>query len=123
MVDDGSAAVSLPEVPLLAVLPGTGGLTRLVDKRRVRKDLADVVATRSEGVRAKTALSGAWSTRSRRRAGSPTRCASGPAPPPPGPGGRPAARASRWPRWIGGSGKRNRLPARDRRTSTGRPAW
>ena len=56
MVDDGSAAVSLPEVPLLAVLPGTGGLTRLVDKRKVRKDLADVVATRSEGVRAKTAL-------------------------------------------------------------------
>jgi len=58
MIDDGSAAVSLPEVPLLAVLPGTGGLTRLVDKRKVRKDLADVVATRSEGVRAKTAL--AW---------------------------------------------------------------
>src|SRR5215468_12257005 len=56
MVDDGSASVSLPEVPLLAVLPGTGGLTRLVDKRNVRKDLADVVATRSEGVRAKTAL-------------------------------------------------------------------
>ncbi len=58
MIDDGSAAVSLPEVPLLAVLPGTGGLTRLVDKRKVRRDLADVVATRSEGVRAKTAL--AW---------------------------------------------------------------
>jgi benzoyl-CoA-dihydrodiol lyase len=58
MVDDGSATVSLPEVPLLAVLPGTGGLTRLVDKRGVRKDLADVVATRSEGVRAQTAL--AW---------------------------------------------------------------
>jgi benzoyl-CoA-dihydrodiol lyase len=58
MVDDGSAAVSLPEVPMLAVLPGTGGLTRLVDKRKVRKDLADVVATRSDGVRAKTAL--AW---------------------------------------------------------------
>ena len=58
MIDDGSATVSLPEVPLLAVLPGTGGLTRLVDKRGVRKDLADVVATRSEGVRAKTAL--AW---------------------------------------------------------------
>jgi benzoyl-CoA-dihydrodiol lyase len=56
MIDDGSTAVSLPEVPLLAVLPGTGGLTRLVDKRKVRKDLADVVATRSEGVRAKTAL-------------------------------------------------------------------
>src|SRR5260370_19598755 len=58
MVDDGSARVSLPGVPLLAVLPGSGGLTRLVDKRGVRKDLADVVATRSEGVRAKTAL--AW---------------------------------------------------------------
>src|SRR5213078_3352860 len=56
MADDGNTAVSLPEVPLLAVLPGTGGLTRLVDKRKVRKDLADVVATRSEGVRAKTAL-------------------------------------------------------------------
>jgi len=58
MVDDGSASISLPEVPLLAVLPGTGGLTRLVDKRGVRRDLADVLATRSEGVRAKTAL--AW---------------------------------------------------------------
>src|SRR5499427_1129762 len=58
MIDDGSATVSLPEVPLLAVLPGTGGLTRLVDKRGVRKDLADVVATRSEGVRGKTAQ--AW---------------------------------------------------------------
>jgi benzoyl-CoA-dihydrodiol lyase len=51
LVDDGSTAVSLPEVPLLAVLPGTGGLTRLVDKRGVRKDLADVFATQSEGVR------------------------------------------------------------------------
>jgi benzoyl-CoA-dihydrodiol lyase len=58
LVDDGSTAVSMPEVPLLAVLPGTGGLTRLVDKRGVRKDLADVVATRSEGVRGKTAQ--AW---------------------------------------------------------------
>ena len=58
LVDDGSTAVSMPEVPLLAVLPGTGGLTRLVDKRGVRKDLADVVATRSEGVRGGTAL--AW---------------------------------------------------------------
>ena len=45
LVDDGSTTVSMPEVPLLAVLPGTGGLTRLVDKRGVRKDLADVVAT------------------------------------------------------------------------------
>ncbi|MFI6318166.1 enoyl-CoA hydratase-related protein [Nonomuraea sp. NPDC050556] len=56
LVDDGSTAVSLPEVPLLAVLPGTGGLTRLVDKRGVRRDLAGVFATRSEGVRGRTAL-------------------------------------------------------------------
>jgi benzoyl-CoA-dihydrodiol lyase len=58
LVDDGSTAVSLPEVPLLGVLPGTGGLTRLTDKRGVRKDLADVFATRSEGVRGATAV--AW---------------------------------------------------------------
>ena len=51
LVDDGNAAVSLPEVPLLAVLPGTGGLTRLVDKRKVRRDLADVFCTLEEGVR------------------------------------------------------------------------
>ena len=51
LVDDRSSAVSLPEVPLLAVLPGTGGLTRLVDKRRVRRDLADVFATRTEGMK------------------------------------------------------------------------
>ncbi|HUR02393.1 MAG TPA: 2,3-epoxybenzoyl-CoA dihydrolase [Nonomuraea sp.] len=56
LLDDGSTAVSLPEVPLLAVLPGTGGLTRLVDKRGVRKDLADVFATRSEGVRGPRAV-------------------------------------------------------------------
>jgi benzoyl-CoA-dihydrodiol lyase len=55
LVDDNSSAVSLPEVPLLGVLPGTGGLIRVVDKRRVRKDLADVFATRSDGVRGKTA--------------------------------------------------------------------
>src|SRR5689334_23256704 len=47
LVDDRSTAVSLPEVPLLAVLPGTGGLTRVVDKRGVRRDLADVFATRT----------------------------------------------------------------------------
>ena len=52
MVDDRSSAVSLPEVPLLGVLPGTGGLTRLVDKRHVRRDLADVFCTTAEGVRA-----------------------------------------------------------------------
>jgi benzoyl-CoA-dihydrodiol lyase len=51
LVDDGNAAVSLPEVPLLAVLPGTGGLTRLVDKRKVRRDLADVFCTLEEGVK------------------------------------------------------------------------
>ncbi|MEV4174719.1 2,3-epoxybenzoyl-CoA dihydrolase [Nonomuraea sp. NPDC049709] len=55
LIDDGSSAVSLPEVPLLGVLPGTGGLTRVVDKRHVRKDRADVFATRSEGLRGKTA--------------------------------------------------------------------
>ena len=58
MVDDRSTAVSLPEVPLLGVLPGTGGLTRLIDKRRVRHDHADVFCTTSEGVRADRAL--AW---------------------------------------------------------------
>jgi benzoyl-CoA-dihydrodiol lyase len=55
LVDDGSSAVSLPEVPLLGVLPGTGGLTRVVDKRKVRKDRADAFATKSEGVRGNTA--------------------------------------------------------------------
>jgi benzoyl-CoA-dihydrodiol lyase len=52
MVDDRSSTVSLPEVPLLGVLPGTGGLTRVVDKRKVRRDLADIFCTTSEGVRA-----------------------------------------------------------------------
>src|SRR5690242_7736853 len=56
LVDDRSSAVSLPEVPLLGVLPGTGGLTRLVDKRHVRRDLADVFATRAEGVKGQQAL-------------------------------------------------------------------
>lgn len=56
LADDGSAAVSLPEVPLLAVLPGTGGLTRLTDKRRVRRDRADVFATLTEGVKGPRAV-------------------------------------------------------------------
>jgi benzoyl-CoA-dihydrodiol lyase len=56
LIDDGSSAVSLPEVPLLAVLPGTGGLTRVVDKRGVRKDRADVFATKSEGMRGQAAV-------------------------------------------------------------------
>ncbi|MEM9452649.1 MAG: 2,3-epoxybenzoyl-CoA dihydrolase [Myxococcota bacterium] len=53
--DDGNSAVSLPEVPLLGVLPGTGGLTRLVDKRKVRRDRADVFSTTAEGLRGKKA--------------------------------------------------------------------
>ncbi|MGE4647406.1 MAG: 2,3-epoxybenzoyl-CoA dihydrolase [Arenicellales bacterium] len=56
LVNDGSAAVSLPEVPLLAVLPGTGGLTRLTDKRRVRRDRADVFATLTEGFKGSRAV-------------------------------------------------------------------
>ncbi|MGC2306695.1 2,3-epoxybenzoyl-CoA dihydrolase [Candidatus Binatus sp.] len=56
MADDGSTSVSLPEVALLGVLPGTGGLTRLVDKRRVRRDRADFFCTTEEGVRGKRAL-------------------------------------------------------------------
>lgn len=55
LVDDGNSAVSLPEVPLLGVLPGTGGLTRLVDKRRVRRDRADVFSTLAEGLKGKRA--------------------------------------------------------------------
>ncbi len=56
MADDGNTAVSLPEVPLLAVLPGTGGLTRLVDKRQVRRDRADFFCTLEEGIKGKRAV-------------------------------------------------------------------
>src|SRR5579872_2763203 len=56
LVDDGSSAVSLPEVPLLAVLPGTGGLTRVADKRKVRRDRADVFCTTEEGIKGKRAV-------------------------------------------------------------------
>ena len=55
LIDDGNAAVSLPEVPLLGVLPGTGGLTRITDKRRIRRDMADVFCTKAEGFRARDA--------------------------------------------------------------------
>jgi benzoyl-CoA-dihydrodiol lyase len=58
LVDDRSSAVSLPELPLLGVLPGTGGLTRVVDKRHVRRDLADYFSTKSEGIGGKKAV--AW---------------------------------------------------------------
>src|SRR5438309_5474423 len=56
LIDDGNSAVSLPEVPLLGVLPGTGGLTRVVDKRKVRRDRADVFCTVSEGLRGDRAV-------------------------------------------------------------------
>src|ERR1700686_4490233 len=56
LADDGSAAVALPEVPLLAVLPGTGGLTRVVDKRKVRRDHADYFCTIEEGIKGKRAV-------------------------------------------------------------------
>ncbi|MGB6654606.1 MAG: enoyl-CoA hydratase/isomerase family protein, partial [Xanthobacteraceae bacterium] len=55
LIEDGTAAVSLPELPLLAVLPGTGGLTRVADKRQVRRDHADVFCTTEEGVKGKRA--------------------------------------------------------------------
>ena len=58
IVDDGAASVALPETPLLGVLPGTGGLTRVVDKRKVRRDLADDFSTLTEGVRGKRAVEG-----------------------------------------------------------------
>jgi len=58
LADDGSSSVALPEVPLLAVLPGTGGLTRVVDKRKVRRDRADVFCTIEEGIKGKRAV--AW---------------------------------------------------------------
>jgi benzoyl-CoA-dihydrodiol lyase len=56
LADDGNSTVSLPELPLLAVLPGTGGLTRVTDKRRVRRDLADVFCTTEEGVKGRRAV-------------------------------------------------------------------
>ena len=78
LIDDRRSAVSLPEVPLLAVLPGTGGLTRLTDKRRLRRDRADIFCTAEEGVRGPRALDwrlvdelvppSAWEERVRERA-------------------------------------------------------
>jgi benzoyl-CoA-dihydrodiol lyase len=56
LIDDNNAAVSLPEIPLLAVLPGTGGLTRITDKRKVRRDLADVFCTLEEGIKGRRAV-------------------------------------------------------------------
>src|SRR5712692_8550084 len=56
LVDDGNSAVSLPEAPLLGVLPGTGGLTRVVDKRKVRRDFADFFSTHAEGIKGRRAV-------------------------------------------------------------------
>src|SRR5437764_630527 len=56
LIDDGASTVSLPELPLLAVLPGTGGLTRITDKRKVRRDLADVFCPTEEGVKGRRAV-------------------------------------------------------------------
>src|SRR5947207_4328447 len=56
LIDDGASTVSLPELPLLAVLPGTGGLTRVTDKRKVRRDRADVFCTTEEGIKGKRAV-------------------------------------------------------------------
>ena len=77
LVDDRSSSVSLPEVPLLGVLPGTGGLTRVTDKRHVRHDLADIFCTTTEGVRGQRAvrLAAASMRRSSRRSSAP-RCRS-----------------------------------------------
>src|SRR4051812_5936802 len=82
LIDDNSSAVSLPEVPLLGVLPGTGGLTRVVDKRGVRRDLADIFSTTAEGIRGDRAVQ--W------RLGG----ARGKAPRLPAQGGRPAPPAA-----------------------------
>ena len=65
LADDGAAAVALPEVPLLAVLPGTGGLTRVVDKRKVRRDHADYFCTIEEGIKGKRAVAVAAGRRDR----------------------------------------------------------
>src|SRR5262249_3161918 len=56
LLDDGTSAVALPELPLLAVLPGTGGLTRVTDKRKVRRDHADVFCTTEEGIKGRRAV-------------------------------------------------------------------
>ena len=73
LIDDRSSTVSLPELPLLGVLPGTGGLTRVVDKRLVRRDRADYFATKSEGLGGKKAVAVAPGRRGRARGRSGTR--------------------------------------------------
>ena len=101
LIDDRSSAVSLPELPLLGVLPGTGGLTRVVDKRHVRRDRADYFSTKSEGLGGKKAVAwrlvneavprAKWDEVVRQRAGELAARSSRPA--------GAAPRASSWPRW------------------------
>jgi hypothetical protein len=93
LVDDRSSAVSLPEVPLLGVLPGTGGLTRVTDKRQVRHDLADLFCTSAKACAARRPRTGAWSTTSPSRPCLPPRCRSVRCNWPPRATARPMARA------------------------------
>ena len=113
LADDGSTTVSLPEVPLLAVLPGTGGLTRLVDKRHVRRDRADFFCTLEEGIKGAARARVAPGRRGRaalaaRRGGQAPRRRPGRAQRPPGVGTRHRAVAARAPH----RGRRDRLLAR-----------
>ncbi len=113
LIDDGSSTVSLPEVPLLGVLPGTGGLTRVVDKRHVRKDRADLFATKAEGYpRRAPPSSGAWSTRTVPRNGGTRRSAARARELPRPLAAAAAIPASRSPRWRAPSTTTtDRLPA------------
>jgi len=95
LVDDRSSAVSLPEVPLLGVLPGHRRLTLGHDKRRVRHDLADIFCTTTEGVRGQKARTGAWSTTSPSRRSFAPGCRSARSNWPPGATARPTPRAWR----------------------------
>ena len=95
LVDDGNSAVSLPETPLLGVLPGTGGLTRVVDKRKVRRDLADFFGTIAEGVKGRRAVEWRLSMRCTRPVASRRRSPSARSSSPPGPIVRRPSLASR----------------------------
>ena len=98
LVDDGSTAVSLPEVPLLAVLPGTGGLTRVVDKRCVRRDRADYFCTTGEACAGAARSTGSWWTSWCRARASTTPSPPAPLPSPRARTGRPMRAGSRCPR-------------------------
>ena len=116
LADDGSSAVSLPELPLLAVLPGTGGLTRLVDKRMVRRDHADFFCTTAEGMRGKRAQRMAAGRQAHpAAASSPTRRRRSPRRSPPSRRGRRMPRASRCRRRAHVRGRHAPLSASHRR--------